>query len=112
MFKKMGVLMGWIAVTIVALALNSPAANAQGMIQVKGSDSEVNLVQRLAEVFMQKNPGVNISADRYRQFFPGVERQGRRGSQEGRGESFPCGLCHGRRIGHPPPGKPGIQVDD
>jgi len=31
------------------------------MIQVKGSDSEVNLVQRLAEVFMQKNPGVNIS---------------------------------------------------
>jgi phosphate transport system substrate-binding protein len=31
------------------------------MIQVKGSDSEVNLVQKLAEVFMQKNPGVNIA---------------------------------------------------
>jgi phosphate transport system substrate-binding protein len=31
------------------------------MIQVKGSDSEVNLVQRLAEVFMKKNPGVNIA---------------------------------------------------
>jgi phosphate transport system substrate-binding protein len=35
-----------------------PAAD---MIQVKGSDSEVNLVQRLAEVFMQKNPGANIA---------------------------------------------------
>jgi phosphate transport system substrate-binding protein len=31
------------------------------MIQIKGSDSEVNLVQRLAEVFMQKNPGANIA---------------------------------------------------
>jgi phosphate transport system substrate-binding protein len=31
------------------------------MIQVKGSDSEVNLVQRLAEVFMQKSPEVNIA---------------------------------------------------
>jgi phosphate transport system substrate-binding protein len=31
------------------------------MIQIKGSDSEVNLVQKLAEVFMQKNPGVNIA---------------------------------------------------
>jgi len=36
-------------------------ALAQNMIQVKGSDSEVNLVQRLAEVFMQKKPGVNIA---------------------------------------------------
>jgi phosphate transport system substrate-binding protein len=36
-------------------------AGAEGMIQIKGSDSEVNLVQRLAEVFMQQNPGVNIS---------------------------------------------------
>ncbi|NWF54941.1 MAG: PstS family phosphate ABC transporter substrate-binding protein [Syntrophaceae bacterium] len=34
---------------------------ASDMIQVKGSDSEVNLVQRLAEVFMKKNPGVNIA---------------------------------------------------
>ena len=36
-------------------------AQAQNMIQIKGSDSEVNLVQRLAEVFMQKNPGANIA---------------------------------------------------
>jgi phosphate transport system substrate-binding protein len=34
---------------------------AQNMIQIKGSDSEVNLVQRLAEVFMKKQPGVNIA---------------------------------------------------
>lgn len=34
---------------------------AQPMIQIKGSDSEVNLVQRLAEAFMKKHPGVNIS---------------------------------------------------
>ena len=36
-------------------------AQAQNMIQVKGSDSEVNLVQRLAEVFMKKNPAVNVA---------------------------------------------------
>jgi phosphate transport system substrate-binding protein len=39
-------------------ARSVPAAD---MMQVKGSDSEVNLVQRLAEVFMQKNPGANIA---------------------------------------------------
>jgi phosphate transport system substrate-binding protein len=36
-------------------------AYTQDMIQVKGSDSEVNLVQKLAEEFMKKNPGVNIA---------------------------------------------------
>jgi phosphate transport system substrate-binding protein len=36
-------------------------AQVQNMIQVKGSDSEVNLVQRLAEVFMKKHPAVNIA---------------------------------------------------
>ena len=61
MFKKFGLLMGWIAAAFMVLAIPVSAAKAQGMIQVKGSDSEVNLVQRLAEVFMQKNPGVNIS---------------------------------------------------
>lgn len=34
---------------------------AQKMIQIKGSDSEVNLVQKLAEEFMKKNPEVNIA---------------------------------------------------
>ncbi len=30
-------------------------------IQIKGSDTMVNLVQKLAEVYMQKNPGASIS---------------------------------------------------
>jgi phosphate transport system substrate-binding protein len=34
---------------------------AENMIQVKGSDSEVNLVQRLAEIFMKKHPDANIA---------------------------------------------------
>jgi phosphate transport system substrate-binding protein len=54
----------WISLGTAALLVFGVFASrlsAQGMIQVKGSDSEVNLVQRLAEVFMQKNPGVNIS---------------------------------------------------
>ena len=46
---------------LLLFGIFAPQLYAQGMIQVKGSDSEVNLVQRLAEVFMQKNPGVNIS---------------------------------------------------
>jgi phosphate transport system substrate-binding protein len=32
-----------------------------GLIQVKGSDTEVNVVQMLAENFMKKNPGVSIA---------------------------------------------------
>ena len=58
----------WIValILVIGLALLGSAhygseVNAQNMIQVKGSDSEVNLVQRLAEVFMQKKPGVNIA---------------------------------------------------
>jgi phosphate transport system substrate-binding protein len=53
----------WILVVGIAIggsALIGSEVQGQNMIQVKGSDSEVNLVQRLAEVFMQKNPGVNI----------------------------------------------------
>jgi phosphate transport system substrate-binding protein len=34
---------------------------AATFIQVKGSDTEVNLVQRLAESFMKKNPGYSIA---------------------------------------------------
>ena len=30
-------------------------------IQVKGSDTEVNLVQRLAESFMKKNPNYSVA---------------------------------------------------
>jgi phosphate transport system substrate-binding protein len=46
---------------VVGMVFAGQEALAQKMTQVKGSDSEVNLVQRLAEVFMQKNPGVNIA---------------------------------------------------
>jgi len=48
-------------VVACASVLAGTEVQSQNMIQVKGSDSEVNLVQRLAEVFMQKNPGVNIA---------------------------------------------------
>ena len=46
---------------LAGFCLWAPCLMAADMIQIKGSDSEVNLVQRLAEVFMQKNPGVNIA---------------------------------------------------
>ncbi len=39
----------------------APQAWSQAMIQIKGSDSEVNVVQKLAEEFMKRNPGVNIA---------------------------------------------------
>jgi phosphate transport system substrate-binding protein len=34
---------------------------AQEMVQVKGSDTMVNLVQKMAEVYMQKNPGSYVA---------------------------------------------------
>jgi len=37
------------------------AVSAQDVVQVKGSDTLVNLVQRLAEVYMEKNPGAAIA---------------------------------------------------
>ncbi len=52
------VLMGMM---MIAVIFGGVPVSAQNTIQIKGSDSEVNLVQRLAEVFMEKNPGVNIS---------------------------------------------------
>jgi phosphate transport system substrate-binding protein len=61
MSTRIGSLGGVVVAAFLFLSSSFPAAAAPGMIQVKGSDSEVNLVQRLAEVFMQKNPGVNIS---------------------------------------------------
>ncbi len=54
----------WMLVISMALSgfvLMGSDAYGQNMIQVKGSDSEVNLVQKLAEMFMQRNPGVNIA---------------------------------------------------
>ncbi len=56
----------WIWMIAMAISLNGfvflcPESNAQSLIQIKGSDSEVNLVQRLAEVFMKKHPDANIA---------------------------------------------------
>lgn len=42
------------------LVLMAGAASAE-MIQIKGSDTIINLVQKEAEVYMQENPGVKIS---------------------------------------------------
>jgi phosphate transport system substrate-binding protein len=63
---KMKGLRKWIWMIAMAISLNGfvllcPESNAQGLIQIKGSDSEVNLVQRLAEVFMKKHPDANIA---------------------------------------------------
>lgn len=41
--------------------LSAASAFSAAFIQVKGSDTEVNLVQRLAESFMKKNPGYSIA---------------------------------------------------
>ena len=56
----------WIWMIAMAISLNGfvllcSESNAQNLIQIKGSDSEVNLVQRLAEVFMKKHPDTNIA---------------------------------------------------
>ena len=59
--KKFWVVVWMLVIVISALALIGAEAQGQNMIQVKGSDSEVNLVQRLAEVFMKKNPDVSIA---------------------------------------------------
>ena len=47
--------------TLALLAALLPAAPARKMIQVKGSDTMVNLVQILAEEYMGKTPGAAIA---------------------------------------------------
>ena len=59
-FKKLGYMV-LVSVFSLAAGFSVGEALSQNVIQIKGSDSEVNLVQRLAEAFMKKNPGVNIS---------------------------------------------------
>ena len=46
-------------IPVIGLALLADASSA--MVQIKGSDTMVNLAQRMAEVYMQKNPGASIS---------------------------------------------------
>ncbi len=45
---------------VISAALSMPAY-ARDMVQVRGSDTMVNLVQRLAEVYMQNNPGEYVA---------------------------------------------------
>jgi phosphate transport system substrate-binding protein len=47
--------------TLALLAILLPAAPARKMIQIKGSDTMVNLVQILAEEYMGKTPGSAIA---------------------------------------------------
>lgn len=49
----------WTMLLVGALLAATPAlVSGQTFIQVKGSDTEVNLVQRLAELYMEDHPGV------------------------------------------------------
>jgi phosphate transport system substrate-binding protein len=48
-------------VTVLLLGAMALAVSAQDVVQVKGSDTLVNLVQRLAEVYMEKNPGAAVA---------------------------------------------------
>ena len=47
-------------VALLFCANMAMAANSE-MVQIKGSDTLINLVQKLAEVYMQKHPGANIA---------------------------------------------------
>ncbi|MDD5439387.1 MAG: PstS family phosphate ABC transporter substrate-binding protein [Candidatus Omnitrophica bacterium] len=53
---------GYIRLILVAGLLSfSATGQAKEMIQIKGSDTLINLVQKLSEVYMQKNPGKYLS---------------------------------------------------
>lgn len=45
---------------VAAMVLCAGAAQAQ-MLQIKGSDTVINLVQRMAEIYMKKNPGKQVA---------------------------------------------------
>ncbi|MBF0122492.1 MAG: PstS family phosphate ABC transporter substrate-binding protein [Candidatus Omnitrophica bacterium] len=53
-------MMSKIALAVTGLVFCASAVSAE-MIQIKGSDTIVNLVQKLAEVYMQQNPEAKIS---------------------------------------------------
>ncbi|RFT16909.1 MAG: Phosphate ABC transporter, periplasmic phosphate-binding protein PstS [Candidatus Saccharicenans subterraneus] len=60
--KKLTATIGLLALLLVAsLGLTSPASAQKKMIQIKGSDTMVNLVQILAEEYMAKKPGTAIA---------------------------------------------------
>ncbi len=57
MFKK------WLFILLVVFLFTAPASAAEGRssIQIKGSDTMVNLGQAWAEEFCKKNPGANVA---------------------------------------------------
>lgn len=52
MFKKV-----FVAIMVLAIAVSADAASSKNRIQIKGSDTMVNLGQAWAEKYMEKNPG-------------------------------------------------------
>jgi len=50
-----------IAIFALALCVGAGNLQAENMIQIKGSDTLINLVQKLSEVYMEKNPGKYIA---------------------------------------------------
>lgn len=50
-----------IMLTLIIGILSGSIITAQDMIQIKGSDTLINLVQRLSEVYMEKNPDSYIA---------------------------------------------------
>lgn len=46
-----------LALIVIVLCFSATTLFAQEMLQVKGSDTLINLVQRLSESYMEKNPG-------------------------------------------------------
>jgi phosphate transport system substrate-binding protein len=46
---------------VCLILITGCAKKEKGVIRIKGSDTEVNLVQRLAERFMEKNPKLSIA---------------------------------------------------
>lgn len=49
-----------LSIVLLAMIVFVGASHAQ-MLQIKGSDTLINLVQRLAEVYMEKNPGKMVA---------------------------------------------------
>ena len=49
------------ALATLAFFVFAGGAHARGMLQIKGSDTLINLVQRLSEVYMETNPGKYIA---------------------------------------------------
>lgn len=49
-----------LTMVLSGLVVMAGAASAE-MIQIKGSDTTINLTQKLAEIYMQQNPAVKIS---------------------------------------------------